>query len=286
MTGLVGVNVLLEGPTGTGKTYALGTLVDWAEKNGTEVFCRFVEPGLETLLGYYTDRGKPIPACLRWNADPVVPLPLNTLLDAAEKVGKLSYDSLTKLSDPTRAQNNPFEKILRSLVQFHDQRTGKDFGSVDSWGTDRVLVIDSLSALSNAAMKMQVGNKPTAAPPDYLVAQTLLMNFLRLCTEGCKCHFILLAHVSREKDEISGSIKLMTQAIGGAISSSIPPLFSDVIYTVREGASWFWDTSAMTVDLKTRNLPIAGKLRPDFGQIFDKWKARAESAKGPAVMTP
>jgi ribose 1,5-bisphosphokinase PhnN len=38
---LSGPKVLLMGPSGTGNTHALGTLVDWAAANGKEVFVLF-----------------------------------------------------------------------------------------------------------------------------------------------------------------------------------------------------------------------------------------------------
>jgi hypothetical protein len=85
----------------------------------------------------------------------------------------------------------------------------------------------------------------------------------------------MTAHVNRETDEITGGVKLMTSSIGKALSGDIPKLFSDVIYTVREGSNWYWDTAAANVDTKTRNLPIASKLAPDFGVIMDKWSKRA-----------
>ena len=47
---LPGVNVLLMGPSGTGKTYSIGTLVDM----GVEVFYLALESGMESLLGYWT----------------------------------------------------------------------------------------------------------------------------------------------------------------------------------------------------------------------------------------
>jgi len=60
---LPGTNVLLMGPAGTGKTTAIGTLVD----AGIETFYMGLEPGLESLLGYWTDKGKPVPANLHWH---------------------------------------------------------------------------------------------------------------------------------------------------------------------------------------------------------------------------
>lgn len=284
---LTGVKVLLEGPTGTGKTCALGTLVDWCEAQNppVQVFCMFVERGLETLLGYWTDKGKPVPTNLHWRDVVLKPVSLVQMKDGAVNVGKLTYDSITKLTDGSRYLNNPAEMLLTECMDFHDDRTGKKYGPVDSWGPDRIFVLDSLTEICNAYIKMVIGSKPTMAPGEYGIAQNNLMNLLRLCTQGCKCHFVITAHVSREKDEMTGGIKLMTQAIGGAISGLIPPLFSEVILTVREGAAWYWDTANANVDLKSRYLPISSKLPPDFKLIMDKWAARAKAVQAPVFGT-
>jgi len=273
--GLMGPKVLLEGPAGTGKTYSVGTLVDWAAKNGKEVFALFTENGLESLLGYWTDRGLEVPACLHWHSTLTRPLSLKALMEGADNVGKLSYQALTNLSGGNRSgENNAFYKILSVCSDFPDDRTGQKFGMVDEWGIDKVLVIDSLSELSNAAMKMVIGNKPTASPSDYGVAQNNLINFIRMVTQGIPCSLVMLAHVTRETDEITGAVKLMTKAVGKALANEIPQLFSDVIFTVREGRNFYWDTAASNVDLKTRNLPVQSKLAPDFSVIMDKWISR------------
>lgn len=275
---LSGPKVLIEGPSGTGKTYALGKLVEWAaaQKPVVEVFVLFTENGLETLLGYWSDKDKPIPENLHYHSTLTKPISLAALMKSADDVGKLSYELISKMVDSSRGgANNAFYKILSACNDFPDDRTGKKFGAIDSWGTDRVFVIDSLSELSNACMKMVIGAKPTASQPDYGVAQNNLMNFMRLCTQGLACTFIMTAHVNRETDEITGGVKLMTSSIGKALSGDIPKLFSDVIYTVREGTNWYWDTAAANVDTKTRNLPIQSKLAPDFSLIMNKWAKRA-----------
>jgi hypothetical protein len=289
MSALRGVNVLLEGPSGTGKTYAIKSLVDWAARQSPPMPVRvlFTESGLETLLGAYADSDLPVPPNLAWHVVDVTPLGLDRLIDAADKVGKMSYEAVTKLQDLTRSQNNAYHRILQACDRFVDQRTGKDLGSVASWSSNTIFVIDGLTELANAAMKMVIGNKPTAAPPDYGVAQNNLMNFLRLLTNGISTHFVLIAHVTREKDEISGGVKLMTKAVGAAISGDIPPLFSDVIFTVREGDKWYWDTANTMVDVKTRNLPISGRIPPDFAQIMDKWSKRnIATTSNPAETQP
>ena len=275
MSNAIGPKILIEGPSGTGKTYALGKLVEWAAENNTEVFALFTENGLETLLGYWRDRDLEVPANLRYHSTLTKPLALDQLLKAADNVGKLSYESITKMVDANRGgDNNAFYKILQACSDFPDDRSGKKFGPIDTFGIDRIFVIDSLSELANAAFKMVIGSKPTASMPDYGVAQNNLMNFLRLCTQGLRCTFVMTAHVDRQQDEITGGIKLMTKAIGKAMANDIPQLFSDVIYCVREGTNFYWDTAAANVDVKTRNLPIASKQSPDFRIIMDKWKNR------------
>lgn len=269
-----GPKILLEGPSGTGKTYALGTLTDWAAARNIPVRVLFVENGLEALQGYWVDRGKEIPANLAWHTMAIKPLDLKSLMSAAEDVGKLSYEMLTKKVDANRAGNNAFHRILAACADFPDDRTGTKLGAVDSWDSQTIFAIDSLSEVSNAAMKMVIGSKPTAAPPDYGVAQNNLMNFLRLLTQGCRCTFAMTAHVDRDKDEVSGTVKVMTKSIGKALYGDIPPLFSDVILTVRDGDKFFWDTAAYGVDTKTRSLGYRSKIEPNFSLILDKWEAR------------
>lgn len=271
---LAGPKELLEGPSGTGKTWALGTMADWAAAHDKQMFCLFVEQGLETLLGYWRDRGREVPSCLHWHQQLTKPVGLDALIKGADNVGKLSYESLTKVTDPQRAQNNAFLGILTACSNFPDDRFGEKFGAIDSWGTDKIFCLDSLSELSNAAAKMTVGNKPMMSQPEYLVAQNNIMNFLRLLTQGCRCTIVITAHVQRQQDEITGAIRLMTKALGKAIADDIPPLFSDVIYTVREGTNFYWETASASVDTKARNIPIQSKLNPDFAQIMDKWTSR------------
>ncbi len=273
---LMGPKVCLMGLGGTGKTYAIGTLVDWAAANGFEVAVLFTENGLETLLGYFRDKNKEPPACLYWHQQGTKPISLKNLVTAAENVGKLSYEALAKSIDGNRGgENNAFWKILQSCSDFKDDRTGKSLGPVDTFPAKRIFVMDSLTETSNAAMKMQIGSRPMASPGDYGIAQNNLMNFLRLLTQGIECPFVMTAHVDRETDQVTQSTKIMIKAIGKALATEIPTLFSDVIYAVRDGGKFTWDTAAYGVDVKTRSLGYRAGIEPNFGLIFDTWKKRS-----------
>ena len=275
---LAGPKILLEGPSGSGKTFALGTLVDWAARQSPphEVFVLFTENGLETLLGYWRDRKMAVPANLHWHVVRTPAIPLAALLEGAKKVGLLSYEALTKSVDPDRSTNNPWEKLLTVLTNFPDDRTGAKFGNIGTWPATRILVNDSLSETANACVRMVIGNKPTTSQPDYGVAQNNLLNWLRYMTQAFVGTFVITAHVQRQTNEITGVTQLMTKAIGKALADDIPTLFSETIYTVREGTNWYWDTAAANVDTKTRYLPIASKIKPDFAQIMDKWLERSK----------
>ena len=275
-TPLLGPKVTLMGLGGTGKTYALGTLAEWAERNGFELAILFTEQGLESFLGYFRDKGKEPPACVYWHQQTTRPISLKALMQTADSVGKLSYEALAKSVDSNRGgANNAFYAILGSCANFVDDRTGKSLGSVDSFPHNRIFAMDSLTETANAAMKMQIGARPMASPGDYGVAQNSLMNFLRLCTQGIVCPFVMTAHVDREQDPVTQATKIMIKAIGKALATEIPTLFSEIIYTTREADKFYWDTAAYGVDTKTRSLGIKSKIEPNFALIFDKWKVRA-----------
>jgi hypothetical protein len=160
---LAGPKVLLIGASGTGKTRSLGPLVDWAAKNGRKVRVLFTENSLETLLGYWRDRGLEVPDCLAYHVTTTPAIPLKSLTEAAKKVGLLSYKAITEMVDPDRSTNNPYLKILEVLVNFPDDRTGELLGNIGEWKEDVVFAVDSLSELANACMKMVIGSKPTAS---------------------------------------------------------------------------------------------------------------------------
>ena len=267
---LPGFNVLLMGPAGTGKTHSIGTLVD----QGLEVFYLALEPGLEALLGYYTDRGLPIPDNLHWHMLKAPQASFADLMDAATKINQLSLDSLAKMADPNRGKHNQFIELLKALNDFPDDRTGQRFGAVNSWTPSRVLVVDGMTGLNRAAMSLVIGGKPVKSQSDWGIAQDQVEKLLRMLCDSCPCHLVIIAHVERETDMVLGGVKLMVASLGKALAPKIPAMFSDVILAVRQGTKWSWDTANVQADLKTRNLPIKADNEPTFAPVIAKWKVR------------
>lgn len=271
-----GFNSLIMGPSGTGKTYSLRTLAD----TGLETFCLFLEPGLETLIGAYSDKGESLPPNLHWNYLQPRTQGFDNLKNMADMIGKFDLAGLSKMKDMKRSQSNQLLDLYTILNDFPDQRTGKNFGPVDAWDNKTVLVIDSLSALNRICMDAVVGTKPVKDMAEWGIAQSQVMNLLHKLTSGCLCHFVLLAHVERETDLIMGGVKLMVSSLGKAITSQIPQPFSDVILSSREGDKFYWDTANSLADVKTRNLPILSKLPSSFEPIWRKWEERKALAEG------
>lgn len=267
---IAGANVLLMGPAGTGKTHSIGTIVD----EGIDVFYLALEPGLESLLGYWTDRGLPVPNNLRWHRLESPKASFLELADSATKINTMNLESLAKMSDPNRGKFNQFIKLLTTLNQFTDDRTGEVYEPVDQWDASRVLVIDGATGISQCAMSLVVGGKPVRSQSDWGIAQDQVEKLVRMLCDNCKCHFVLLAHVERETDMVLGGIKLMVSTLGRALAPKFPSMFSDVILTVRNGDKWTWDTASALADVKTRYLPLRGDNPPTFAPIFTKWLSR------------
>jgi hypothetical protein len=270
---LPGTNVLLMGPAGTGKTHSIGTLVE----SGVEVFYLGLEPGLESLLGYFTDRKMEVPANLHWHQLDAPKASFADMIDAAKRINTMALDTLAKTNDPNRGKHNQFISLLEALNNFPDDRTGQKFGAVDTWGPSRALVLDGMAGLSRAAMSLVVGSKPVRNQSDWGIAMDQVEKFLFQLTSSCDCHVVLLAHVERETDAVLGGVKITLSALGNKLGPKLTPMFSDVILTVREGAKFTWDTGSALADVKTRNLPIQAGIPADFRQIITKWQSRGGS---------
>lgn len=281
---LPGVNVLLMGPAGTGKTHSIGTLVD----TGVEVFYLALESGMESLLGYWTDRGKPIPSNLHWHKLAGPKAGFKDMIENATKINTLNLDSLAKMVDPNKSKHNRFISLLQALNNFPDDRTGESFGDVTDWDQSRALVIDGMTGLADCAMALVVGGKAVKNQSDWGIAQDQLVKLTNQLTNACNCHFILIAHVERETDMVLGGVKLMVSTLGKAIAPKFPSMFSDVILATRSADKWSWDTASTLADVKTRNLPIASNNPADFKLIIDKWSSRnkLDSPNKESTLTP
>ncbi len=260
-TELPGANVMLIGDGGTGKTYSLRTLV----KAGLEVFVIFTEPGMEVLADIPSDK-------LHWRYVKPASPSFADMIDSAKKINTMDIKMLANLNDINKRKYANFVDILSALDNFVDQRTGQSYGSVEDWGPERALVIDGLSGLSIASMNLGTGSKPIRNQGDWGIAMDNLERLIiKLCMDT-EAMFVLLAHMEREKDEITGGTSLTMSTLGNKLAPKLPRFFSDIVHTKRLVDKWTWSTVTSNMALKTRNLPLRDDLAPDFGPIVKSWR--------------
>lgn len=258
---LPGIKVLLLGASGSGKTHSFRTLVD----AGITPFVLFTENSMRTISD--------IPdAKLHWRYLAPAQAPFDTLLRSAESVNTLSFEGITKQQNWNKKEYRQFIEVLTTMNDFVCDRCGEHFGSVDTWGTDRALVIDSLSGLNIMAMDLAVGSKPVKSPGDWGVAMDVLERFINRMATGVYCHFVLTGHLERERDEMSGRIMQMASTLGQKLAPKIPRYFDDVVQVVRDGTKFNWSTGSPNVDTKGRNLAISENLPPSFVPLIESWK--------------
>lgn len=262
-----GLKALSIGDIGTGKT----TLIKSIAKCGITPVCIFTEPSQEVL-------GDTLPEDIPWVYIKPMTSDIENLKDAARRASTLSPDQMQKVSDGTRSQRNQFMPILDAMSNFKCQRTGKVLGNVSNWGTDKCLVVDSLSGLTVAANKNGVGEKYALTQPEFQIVMKTIENFVRLLTTGLYCHVYLTSHPEREMDEVAQTIRIYPSTIGRKLAPVLGRDFSDVFQTrmVVEGSSpkWFLDTISSQAALKARNFPLAMNQPLDFKPAFENWKKR------------
>lgn len=252
---------MLLGDSGTGKTFSLRSLV----AKGITPFIIFTEPGQEVVSDIPAEK-------LHWRYLPPATQDWADMLDMSTKVNTFSFESLTKMTDSNRKHYDQFLDLLRALQNFTCERTGEQFGDVSTWGTDRAIVIDSLSGINLMAMALVVGGKPVRDQKDWGLAQNTISTLLHKLCMDTRCMFVLTAHPERETDEVMGSSKVMVSTLGRKLAPILPRFFSDVVMADREGTKFTWSTAKTGAALKARNLPVADNLAPTFDALLAKWQ--------------
>lgn len=145
-----------------------------------------------------------------------------------------------------------------------------NFGSVSSWGSDDVLVLDSLTFASAAAMRQVLflngKTNETRRIQDWGQAMDLTESLLSLLySDEIKCNVIVTSHITYiERDD--GLSKGYPSALGSKLPPKIGRYFNTILMTKSTGSGANVKRVIRTVtegaiDLKT---PIPGKLPPEL----------------------
>jgi len=252
---------------GVGKTQALTTLADLGKKIaiiGLENNClatlnSFQEALTEEQLSsFYL-----MPVLPRRNG-------LAAILSAAKDVLRTDPKTLQEKPDPKRRNYDTYTKMLEGMQHFVSM-DGEDLGDIESWNSDYVLVLDSLTSVCWHIRNSVVGGSTFISLPAWGRMQALLQQFLRYLVDGLDCHVILLGHAIVQVSDITGIESIYPSTVGKALKDLVPTFFSEIVYSSRAGKKYYWSTShtSAVTATRTNNLKGKDKIRQDYTQF--KW---------------
>jgi len=218
------IKILAVGDSGTGKTGSLVSLVRDGYKLRVLDFDNKISGGILPILLRGTD--------------------------------KLSYVDFEPLRD--RLKSSAAGPILDGMptaftrgLALLDKWT--DGSKPPEWGDNTILVVDSLTFMSDAAFNWAKGMNPSAKDPRqwFYSAQQAVEGTLALLTAASfPVHVIVIAHFSWQ-DRPDGTMKGYPASVGKALGPTIPAYFENmVLYQTMAGKRQIQTVPTALVDLK------------------------------------
>lgn len=246
------VKLIYIGDSGAGKTGSLESLIE----AGYELGILDIDNGLDALKQWIMHK-------------------------APNAIDKVDFETLT---DSIRAgQNGPLVDA-KAYVAGVKLLTKWSDGSIPSeWGENKVLVVDSLTALGKAAFEWAKGMNPGAKDPRqwYFAAQQSIENIIMMLTSAeFKANVIVISHINyRELQD--GTTKGYPSAVGSALGPTIPKYFNTLVMATTLGAGKNLQRRIQTIPTAVIDLknPAPFKIEADYdlgtgmAQLFKQLKA-------------
>ncbi len=160
-----------------------------------------------------------------------------------EALDRVDYETIT---DPMRNVNGKLipakASVWQRCVQLLDnwKTETANFGPISSWTSQDVLVIDSLTMLSTAAlnfvlaMNARLGQKPHQS--DWYDGQLLVEGLLqKLYDEGVKCNVIITSHIVFLGEE-NGPMRGYPSSLGSKFPPKIGRYFNTILMAKTTGS--------------------------------------------------
>lgn len=255
--------LLIEGDSGSGKTGALASLVG----AGYKLRILDMDNGLDVLKSYVIHQHPTMLASVEFR----------TLRDKRKATAE---------GPVIDGQPKAFISAIKMLD--HWKYDDVDLGKPSEWGSDCILVVDSLTMLSDAAFDFREPLTPRGKSGDYdkratyFDAQGAIENVLALLTsESFRTNVIVISHI-KYIDMPDGTKKGYPTSVGSALSPRIPTYFNSVaLCETKPGGKRTLQTIANAmIDLKNpkpfamaKSYPIETGLADFFAVLREPPKA-------------
>jgi hypothetical protein len=215
------IKMLLIGDSGNGKTGALVSLALAGYKLRIIDFDNGLEILAYKLKGQKDKNGN----------DAIANVKYETCIDSLKSIG----NKIVPVGQPVA-----FSNALNLLQDWKKPIASEDLGAPSSWGTDTILVIDSLTFMSSAAlrrvlaMQMRSGDQPQIQ--DWGQAMANIEDTLNiLYSDTIKCHVIITSHIVyiEQSDGIS---KGYPSTLGNKLPPKVGRYFNQILHVQKVGS--------------------------------------------------
>lgn len=273
-------STLLMGPAGTGKTTSLVTLL----QQGLGLRLLATEPTAPNRILEEAKKRNIDTSKFHWKNVSPSPQGWDALIKAGNIVNTMSLKDMADMRDGiAKPDGKQWITMLQSMQNFVSDRDGSQLGDVTSWDSSVVFAIDGLTGVNTMSRNLTVGLKPNPSPGEWGVMQGNILNLIKKLCADCNCYFVLICHVEKENNEVTGLTNLTVSTLGAKLAPKIPPEFTNVVYAKRTATNFTWSTADAGVDTKNGDLPLSDGLPPTFEPIVKAYQARLNTgAASPA----
>lgn len=274
----------LMGPAGTGKTTALVTFL----KMGLKVGMLATEPSAPNRVLEECRKAGIDDKNFHWKFVSPSPVGWNSLKESAKIVNTMTIKDIADMrSGIAKSDGTQWIRMLEAIENFTSDRDGTVLGDATEWKSDCVFVIDGLTGVSEMSRNLTVGMKPNPSPGEWGIMQGNILALIRKMCSDCKCFFVLIAHVERENNELTGLNNITISTLGAKLAPKLPPLFTNVVLAKRQATNFLWSTADSGVDTKNGDLPLSDTLLPSFEPIVTSYRNRIKAEQAaPAKQVP
>ena len=194
------------------------------------------------------------------------------LKNLADIIGNSTYQDLCKKSRVAGEDFRQYNRLIAAMEDFTCDWSGTKLGHLAALPYGYVLGFDGLTGLSSMCRDLVIGAKPALHEGEWGVAMNMVERTIAILMT-LPMPVIVLAHIEREVDLITGETKIMASTLGKKLAPKLAGMgFGEIILSRKEGDKYFWSNTTPGVDTKKVILQAGNDIYPSYAPFFEYWK--------------